>query len=221
VCSGIAGKNVFIEFTDSGPGVKDASRVFDPFYTTKPVGKGTGLGLSICYGIVSEHGGSIQIRNEQPTGATFRIELPLLAVSKVESQSEVEKPRTTRGARILVLDTNDSVLETVSGLLRRNHHLVKTTKSLADARKLFAAQTFDLVLADWQLALSTESTEGNGEASPLGLGSNILWMSSVAPEGVSNWLLAADSAILQKPFQSSDLLTAVDAKLQRVAAPLL
>jgi PAS domain S-box-containing protein len=221
VCSGIAGNNVFIEFTDSGPGVKDASRVFDPFYTTKPVGKGTGLGLSICYGIVSEHGGSIQIRNEQPTGATFRIELPLLAVSKVESQSEVEKPRTTRGARILVLDTNDSVLETVSGLLRRNHHLVKTTKSLADARKLFAAQTFDLVLADWQLALSTESTEGNGEASPLGLGSNILWMSSVAPEGVSNWLLAADSAILQKPFRSSDLLTAVDAKLQRVAASLL
>jgi len=45
-----------VEFKDSGPGVKDASRVFDPFYTTKPVGKGTGLGLSICYGIVTEHG---------------------------------------------------------------------------------------------------------------------------------------------------------------------
>jgi len=47
---------LIVEFKDSGPGVKDASRVFDPFYTTKPVGKGTGLGLSICYGIVTEHG---------------------------------------------------------------------------------------------------------------------------------------------------------------------
>ena len=44
-----------VEFTDSGPGVRDTNRIFDPFYTTKPVGKGTGLGLSICYGIVKEH----------------------------------------------------------------------------------------------------------------------------------------------------------------------
>lgn len=67
---------IFIEFTDSGPGVKDSSRVFDPFYTTKPVGKGTGLGLSICYGIVTEHGGTILVTNVPPRGATFRIELP-------------------------------------------------------------------------------------------------------------------------------------------------
>src|SRR5216684_5614696 len=47
------------EFRDSGPGIKDPKRIFDPFYTTKSVGKGTGLGLSICYGIVKEHGGDI------------------------------------------------------------------------------------------------------------------------------------------------------------------
>lgn len=65
-----------IEFMDSGPGVKDASRVFDPFYTTKPVGKGTGLGLSICYGIITEHGGQIRVRNISGRGACFTIELP-------------------------------------------------------------------------------------------------------------------------------------------------
>ena len=77
VRTGVEEKHAFIEFTDSGPGVKDASRVFDPFYTTKPVGKGTGLGLSICYGIVTEHGGGIRVKNEPERGATFRIELPV------------------------------------------------------------------------------------------------------------------------------------------------
>jgi PAS domain S-box-containing protein len=71
------GDSVRVEFTDNGPGVKNPHRVFDPFYTTKPVGKGTGLGLSICYGIVKEHGGEIEVRNESGRGATFSVTLPL------------------------------------------------------------------------------------------------------------------------------------------------
>jgi len=68
--------NVVILFSDTGPGIKEPHRVFDPFYTTKPVGKGTGLGLSICFGIVQEHGGKILCYNRQEGGAVFRVELP-------------------------------------------------------------------------------------------------------------------------------------------------
>jgi signal transduction histidine kinase len=68
--------NVIILFSDNGPGIREPHRVFDPFYTTKPVGKGTGLGLSICYGIVQEHGGKIVCYNGQTGGAVFRVELP-------------------------------------------------------------------------------------------------------------------------------------------------
>ena len=68
--------NVVVLFSDSGPGIREPHRVFDPFYTTKPVGKGTGLGLSICYGIVQEHGGNIRCYNGQTGGAVFRVELP-------------------------------------------------------------------------------------------------------------------------------------------------
>jgi signal transduction histidine kinase len=68
--------NVIVLFSDTGPGIKEPHRVFDPFYTTKPVGKGTGLGLSICYGIVREHGGNILCYNGQAGGAVFRVELP-------------------------------------------------------------------------------------------------------------------------------------------------
>jgi len=68
--------SVIILFTDTGPGLKEPHRVFDPFYTTKPVGKGTGLGLSICFGIVQEHAGKIMCYNAQTGGAVFRVELP-------------------------------------------------------------------------------------------------------------------------------------------------
>ncbi|MFI5058028.1 MAG: sensor histidine kinase [Candidatus Acidiferrales bacterium] len=67
---------VEIEFADTGAGLKDPERVFDPFYTTKPVGKGTGLGLSTCYGIVHQHGGEILCRNRPAGGAAFTVILP-------------------------------------------------------------------------------------------------------------------------------------------------
>jgi signal transduction histidine kinase len=80
--------NVIALFSDAGPGVKEPHRVFDPFYTTKPVGKGTGLGLSICFGIVQEHGGKILCYNGQKGGAVFRVELPavLAALPTRDSQ---------------------------------------------------------------------------------------------------------------------------------------
>jgi signal transduction histidine kinase len=68
--------NVVALFSDTGPGIKEPHRVFDPFYTTKPVGKGTGLGLSICFGIIQEHAGKILCYNSQQGGAVFRVELP-------------------------------------------------------------------------------------------------------------------------------------------------
>ena len=68
--------NVVILFSDTGTGILEPHRVFDPFYTTKPVGKGTGLGLSICFGIVQEHSGKILCYNRQEGGAVFRVELP-------------------------------------------------------------------------------------------------------------------------------------------------
>ncbi len=72
-------KNVVLEFSDTGPGIKDPSLVFDPFYSTKPEGKGNGLGLSICYGIIQDHGGHISCYNRPEGGATFRVELPAVA----------------------------------------------------------------------------------------------------------------------------------------------
>lgn len=74
-----ADERVKIEFCDNGPGITEPARVFDPFYTTRPIGQGTGLGLSMSYGIIQEHGGKISCRNEEQGGATFLVELPAIA----------------------------------------------------------------------------------------------------------------------------------------------
>ncbi|MFZ0822857.1 MAG: HAMP domain-containing sensor histidine kinase [Terriglobales bacterium] len=72
---------VVIQFADSGPGLRDPGRVFDPFYTTKPVGKGTGLGLSAAYGVIQDHKGQIACSNRPEGGAVFEIRLPALKAS--------------------------------------------------------------------------------------------------------------------------------------------
>jgi len=81
--------NVCIEIADNGPGVKDPSRVFDPFYTTKPVGKGTGLGLSATYGIVQDHQGHITCHNRPQGVATFLIRLPALGEAAPDPNESV------------------------------------------------------------------------------------------------------------------------------------
>jgi len=72
---------IVIEFADTGPGMRDPERVFDPFYTTKPVGKGTGLGLSAAYGVIQDHKGQITCANRPEGGAAFEIRLPVMKVA--------------------------------------------------------------------------------------------------------------------------------------------
>lgn len=84
--------NVVVLFADTGPGIREPHRVFDPFYTTKPVGKGTGLGLSICYGLIQEHGGKITCYNRPEGGAVFRVELPALLVALPTREARTPPP---------------------------------------------------------------------------------------------------------------------------------
>ena len=78
-------ESVEIEFADTGFGLKDPRRVFEPFYTTKPVGKGVGLGLSTCYGIIRQHGGEIDCRNRPEGGAVVRLLIPATMAAALET----------------------------------------------------------------------------------------------------------------------------------------
>lgn len=222
VRTAIESDRLVVEFTDSGPGVKDPSRVFDPFYTTKPVGKGTGLGLSICYGIVTEHGGTIRVRNEPAGGACFTIELPCHPVATSRSELDLPKADPGRSAHILLLDHDESVLEAVSTFLCARDHHVHAARNMREARAVLARQDLDLIVADFQLA---DSSNGGGLESWLArhkpvLSRRLIWMCAVAPAGdAAERITRSNSRILQKPFKVSELLAAVDELLlNRVAA---
>ena len=72
-------QRVLIEVCDTGVGIapENITKIFDPFFTTKDVGRGTGLGLAVCYGILSEHGGRLDVRSTVGVGTTFTITLPV------------------------------------------------------------------------------------------------------------------------------------------------
>jgi two-component system NtrC family sensor kinase len=76
------GKSVQVEVKDTGFGIpaENLAKIFEPFFTTKEVGRGTGLGLAVCYGILTEHGGTLDVQSSVGFGTTFTITLP--AVSK-------------------------------------------------------------------------------------------------------------------------------------------
>ena len=70
---------ILVQVIDNGPGMdkETQQRIFEPFFSTKPVGEGTGLGLSICYGIVQDHGGLMEVSSQLGEGATFSIWIPI------------------------------------------------------------------------------------------------------------------------------------------------
>ncbi len=83
--------DLLLEVSDSGPGVRDPQRIFDPFYTTKPVGKGMGLGLSVTYGVVQDHHGSISCQNRPEGGAIFVVRFPVARQQSSASFAQAAK----------------------------------------------------------------------------------------------------------------------------------
>jgi two-component system NtrC family sensor kinase len=86
-------KRAIFEVTDTGVGIKqeDLDKIFEPFFTTKPVGKGTGLGLSVSYGIIQQHGGTLEVQSDLGRGTTFTISLPLAHVAESDGAPAAER----------------------------------------------------------------------------------------------------------------------------------
>jgi two-component system NtrC family sensor kinase len=87
-----------IHVADTGGGIEPEhlDQIFEPFFSTKPVGKGTGLGLSVSYGIVRQHGGSIQVQSQPGQGSTFTIALPVPTAEPTEQPTKSQPTHVER-----------------------------------------------------------------------------------------------------------------------------
>ncbi len=213
------GGTIHIEFHDSGSGISEPNRIFEPFYTTKAVGKGTGLGLSICYGIIQEHGGSITARNRPEGGAVLEICLPA-AESVAPAPKALAPPRRDLAleGRILLVESDSSVLEFERDVLSGAGANVVASSNAEELKSLLQAQSFDALILDGKIS-------GNGSLAELyawiqdncpTLQTHLLVMfSSVAEPEVRAFLQANNIPCLLKPFEVGDFISHARRLLQK------
>jgi PAS domain S-box-containing protein len=203
---------VSVEFDDSGPGIKDPNRIFDPFYTTKAVGKGTGLGLSICYGIVKEHGGEIVARNREEGGATIEIRLP---ASEKPALPEAVVPARRESAikcRVLLVEDEEAVMEFERDVLVGAGAQVTTAMNVQDTQQWLRDESFDVVVMSgrmpggWSAPEMYEWISQNCPGLEKGL---LLTFSTVTDEETRSFLQEHAVPSLAKPFEVADLISQV------------
>ncbi len=206
-----AGNNIRISFADDGPGIakENIGKVFDPFFTTKEVGEGTGLGLSLSYGIIREHKGRIYAESEAGEGATFIIELPILAeeeekIAQVEAVEEDGKPH---GGRILVVDDEPAILTFLKKVLVGEGYDVVTAGSGKEALEKIRSEEYGLILSDIKMpGLSgVELYDEIGKTAP-SLQKRIMFITGdVISADTKEFLKRARAPYVTKPFDIAGL----------------
>jgi PAS domain S-box-containing protein len=214
--------NIQVEFHDSGPGIKEPNRIFEPFYTTKSVGKGTGLGLSICYGIIQEHGGSISARNRDEGGAVVTVALPSTAAPLLSEMPRPSLPRESAiQGRILLLEDEEAVLEFERDVLSGAGAEVVTSMKGGELKDLLRNQSFDAVIMGGKVPGNDTLPEVQRwiaeNCSSLEKHWLVTFASAPEPE-IRSFLQEHGVPYLMKPFEVSDLITHTRRLLQKAQA---
>jgi signal transduction histidine kinase/CheY-like chemotaxis protein len=210
---------VRIIFQDNGPGIApdNLKRIFNPFFTTKEVGKGTGLGLSLCYGIVSEHGGSITPYSQLGEGATFVIELPIAnglpdaAAPKADAPPRPETPQEGVGKRVLVIDDEDAILQMIREALTRSGYRVDVAHDGESALRRLGQYHYDLALCDWKMpGLNGQQVyERLKESNPEMSRRLIFITGDMVNQNTQDFLRSRDKICLSKPFTLVEFRSAI------------
>ncbi len=216
-----AGRHVCLTVSDTGCGIDRATleRIFEPFYTTKPVGEGTGLGLSIVYGIVKQAGGHVMAYSERGQGTTFRLYFPVADDAKLRPAAaavDVEPPGG--GECLLLCEDEPAVRDLIATILEgAGYRVLKAENGAAAlAQAAAVAGAVDLLITDVVLP----DQNGRQVAEVLqavvprlrtlfvsGYSANVIAHHGVLDEGVT---------LLEKPFNRARLLRAVRSLLDEV-----
>jgi signal transduction histidine kinase/ActR/RegA family two-component response regulator len=220
--------NVSFEILDSGPGIPQEiiPRIFDPFFSTKPLGAGTGLGLSITCGIVKEHGGDISVQSQLGHGARFIVELP----AAVSETAQVSVPpaaltpnrnpappavRAAREERMLVVEDEPTVAHLIADVLGEEGHEVEIVLDGRDGLDRALAGDYTLIICD----LRMPHLDGRGiyrelvaQGSPMRHRLIFVTGDTLAPRTLE-FLEKSGLPFLAKPFLVEELKAVVDRAL--------
>ena len=139
-----------VSIRDTGKGIppENLARIWEPFFTTKPVGKGTGLGLSICKSIVEEFGGSISVESSVGQGTLFLVRLPSSDQALSPAAPEAAAAPSQRRGRLLVIDDEDDLRDVMQKVLSHDHEVLVASSGSAGQALLSRDRRFDLILCD-------------------------------------------------------------------------
>jgi two-component system cell cycle sensor histidine kinase/response regulator CckA len=207
-----------LEIEDTGHGISPAvrERIFEPFFTTKAAGHGTGLGLAVVHGIVTTHGGRIEVESTIGKGTRFRIMLPRKNADHPQDLQRplaAAEPAPRRGARILVVEDNIEARETMGELLTSLGYQVVTVGSGEEAVLLPDEPRFDLLLSDVILPGISGLILARQLVARWPELKFILMSGYIGDEVTRSTVATADVRFLQKPFD-------LDALEQQVTAAL-
>ena len=199
-----------ITISDDGPGIapERLGKIYDPFFTTKEVGEGTGLGLSICYGIIQQHGGSLRVKSPPGQGATFRIELPILAPEKAtESRASEPKETDVTARQVLVVDDESNVRDLISKALSGEGHELDVAEDGQEAWRKLQSKVYDCVLVDLMMpGMSGQDLYRRIESSDREAAKRVIVMTgdTFSPNS-HEFLSSARIPTLKKPFSLEEL----------------
>jgi len=199
---------VSIEVSDTGMGIprESMARIFDPFYTTKPIGMGMGLGLAICHRIIVSLGGEIRIESEVAKGTRVTVLLPPHTESVLNHPSQ--RPITAgRRGRVLVVDDEPIIGAAVQRLLGADHDVIVYTLASEALSRIAAGDRFDALLVDVMMPEMTgfEFTDELSRAAPE-LVRRVIYATGGAFTPRTQLLLEQSShPKLTKPFEANRL----------------
>ena len=211
-------ERLFVQVADTGPGVapEQLDRIFNPFFTTKPVGQGTGLGLSISHGIVREHGGRITAESSPGAGATFTVELPLVAPPTNEAalararraEADEEPGVERRAARVLVVDDEPTIRRAVVRFLAREGFATDAVPGGREALRRLETSDYDAILLD--LRMPDVSGDAVYEAlrarDPVQAGRVVFVTGDLLADRTRAFLERSGCPVVRKPFVFDELL---------------
>jgi PAS domain S-box-containing protein len=200
---------VCITVADNGPGIPAhlRARVFEPYFTTKPTGVGLGVGLAVSLGIVEAHGGTLTVASPIEGGAAFTITLPVGPVDAASADAGPSLKANASQRRILIVDDEAEIRETLSEILTGAQHRVVTASSGREALERLAAETYDVILTDIRMPdLDGRTLYQEIEQRWPGKGGRVVFVTGdTLASALREFVSESGRPVIEKPFLPSEV----------------